>query len=216
MGTYKPGAFGPFKGTIGDVVASKWKGLNVVRNAPAKSSRAATQTQLEQRAKFKLAATFAGRIINFIQLGFRNVKGSVTPFNACVKTILDQAVTGAYPDYKLDYSKIRLTDSPKLDEGIGARAVALPEHKIQVSWEMDLHPNLYSRPTDEAYVLVHNPVLNKFASIWGGVQRADLSATIRVSGQQDSTRVECYLFFASADGTQVSDTSYLGSITVTA
>ena len=58
MGTYNKGILGPFRGIVGPVVGSTFRGKDVMRSRPRKSNRAATALQLQQRAKFRRVTQF--------------------------------------------------------------------------------------------------------------------------------------------------------------
>lgn len=58
MGTFKKGILGGFSGTVGTVVGSTWRGMDVMRSRPKKSGSAPTPEQLLQREKFALAMRF--------------------------------------------------------------------------------------------------------------------------------------------------------------
>ena len=55
MGIIRQGANGGYSGKVGSTVGSSWKGIDYIKALPKKSSKPATQAQLEQQAKFKLA-----------------------------------------------------------------------------------------------------------------------------------------------------------------
>ena len=55
MGIIKGGILGGFSNKTGAVIGAYWRTLNVMRGLPRKSSKAATQLQLDQQAKFTLA-----------------------------------------------------------------------------------------------------------------------------------------------------------------
>lgn len=216
MGTYKPGVFGPFNGAVGDVVATKWKGLNVVKNFPAKSKKAPVLTQLEQRGKFSVVTRFLGRASNFISIGYKPVSGAVSPMNIAVRYHLKNAVTGSYPNYILDYTKVRLSKS--IDMNLTLKPLATPamEQTLKISWMIDTKASSGTQLTDHAYILIYNPAKESFLKSWDGVLRSDLSIDIPVPHEYVGDIVHSWIFFASKDGKFISDTSYLGAKTIIA
>ncbi|WP_316819811.1 DUF6266 family protein [Pedobacter gandavensis] len=216
MGTYKPGAFGPFNGRIGDVVASRWKGLNVVKNRPAKSTKPATANQLDQRARFGLVTGFTSKAADLIAIGFRNLDGKVTAGNILAKEMMKSAILGVYPDYELDFPGISLSQDGKLDLGAKLKVQALAEQTVEVSWVSGAMPTKVADVTDGVHILLYNSDKNKIIQSAEGLVRGDNRVTIYVPGSFIGDKVHCYLFFASSKNKEVSPTAYLGVLTVLA
>lgn len=215
MGTYKPGAFGPFNGKIGDVVASRWKTINVVKNFPAKSKKPKTELQLNQTSQFSLVTNFLKKAAGLISVGYGGVKGSVTPMNAALKYHLAEAITGVYPNHQLDYSKVNLSlQDSKMDHTHSPVAEALANIVVKISWKIDANANKSTLPTDKAYILLYNPAKKNSVSLSGNMLRSALSAEVPVPSFYLGDVLHCWLFFASADGKIVSETSYLKTVTV--
>ncbi|MCX2453388.1 DUF6266 family protein [Pedobacter sp. PLR] len=216
MGTYKPGVFGPFNGRVGDVVAAKWKDVNVVKNRPAKSKKPATVTQIDQRARFGLGTTFAGKAAEMIAIGFRGMAGNVTPTNIVAKQLLKDCITGTYPNYVLDYPKISLSKDGNLDLGSKLSVQVLPEQTVQVSWVMDTKPGKVTDATDKVYILLYNADKHKSIKSGDGLVRGDSPVNLYVPGSFIGDKVHCWLFFASVKNKEVSATAYLGVVTILA
>lgn len=216
MGTYKPGAFGPFNGRIGDVVAARWKEINVVKNRPAKSSKPATATQLDQRSRFGLVTGFAGKVADMIAVGFRQMSGNFTPTNVLTKAMMKSSITGIYPDYKLDYANISLSKDGNLDLGKNLTVQVLPGQTVQVSWVLDTMPGKLPEVTDKAYIVLYNSDKHKVIKSWDGLVRGDTPITMYVPGSFVGDEVHCWLFFASVKSKEVSPTAYLGVVTILA
>ncbi|MBB2149917.1 DUF6266 family protein [Pedobacter gandavensis] len=216
MGTYKPGVFGPFNGRVGDVVAARWKDLNVVKNRPAKSTKPATLTQKDQRARFGLGTTFAGKAADMIAIGFRGMAGNVTPTNIVAKQLLKDCITGTYPDYVLDYPNISLSKDGNLDLGTKLAVQVLAEQTVQVSWVMDTKPGKLTDATDEVYILLYNSDKHRVIKSGAGLVRGDSPVTMYVPGSFIGDQVHCWLFFASVKNKEVSPTAYLGVVTILA
>lgn len=216
MGTYKPGVFGPFNGRVGDVVAARWKDINVVKNRPAKSSKPATLTQKDQRARFGLGTTFAGKAAEMIAVGFRGVGGNVTPSNIVAQQLLKDCITGTYPDYLLDYPKISLSKDGNLNIGKKLSVQVLPEQIVQVSWVLDTMPGKETDAADQVYILLYNADKHKAIKSGVGLVRGDSPVTIYVPATFIGDQVHCWLFFASVKNKEVSATTYVGVVTILA
>ncbi len=58
MGKLVNGILGGFRGTIGPVVGTQWKGIEVMRSRPPRKRRKSTEAQLKQMAKLSLMTQF--------------------------------------------------------------------------------------------------------------------------------------------------------------
>src|SRR5690606_6978820 len=78
---------------------------------PSSSEKAPTQRQREQRARFGLVARFLQPIRVLLDLGFADkTRGkSVTGYNVAIGYTLRNAVTGTFPDYSVDYTRLLIS-----------------------------------------------------------------------------------------------------------
>ena len=58
MATFRKGILGSFSGTVGPVVGATYRGQDVLRSRPRKSTKPATDLQMMQRRKFGKAVQF--------------------------------------------------------------------------------------------------------------------------------------------------------------
>lgn len=216
MGVYHPGVFGPFSGKVGSVVAANLNGINVVRNLGRKSSKAASTKQVQQTGMFGFAGGFLSPLIDILNIGYGTSQGVTSAWNRALKYNLAKAVMGVSPDYELIYPKVRLSVYKNLPETLKPTAVAGEEQTINLTWQLD--PRLSSTPTatDVLYAVFYNPEQHRSILIAGGIVRADVSATVYVPQTFVGAKVHSWIFFTSADGTKVSDTAYLGEVTILA
>ena len=115
MATYSKGANGAFSGKVGSVIGSSWRSVDYLRGLPKKSSKASTEPQLAQRTRFALAARYLSPIKDILNIGFKDKQlNKITGYNAAVKIFLNQAVTGDYPDFVIDFSKVVLSKEGQL------------------------------------------------------------------------------------------------------
>jgi len=215
MGTYNPGVFGTFNGKVGSVVASKWKGIKVVKNYPEKSSKPKSEPQLSQTSQFGLVGSFLKKASSLISVGYQGVSGAVTPWNIALKYHLKEAITGTYPNFQLNYEMVRLSlDGSLMNYAPDAKAVALAGAIVKVSWKMEVTANKSMQPTDKAYILLYNPAKKNTMSVTGNVLRSGLTIDLPMPSYFTGDVLYGWLFFTSANGKIVSETQYLGSVTI--
>lgn len=214
MAIYRTGALGSLSGTIGYITTSKWKKLNVARNKPVKPTGPPSKMQQAHREKFGMVNSFLGGISKVIAIGYRPRKGSKIPINIAVKTFMEQSVTGAYPNYKLDYPNLRLTRSyAQIDFTTAPSIEAKAGNRIRISWALDPCPPIYTKPSDSAYIVLYSEDLKRFV-VFTGIPRKSLGIEKTLPCMFIGQKVHCWMFFASVDEKLVSPTDYLGEVTL--
>lgn len=211
MGKIKKGILGSFSGKVGTVVGAVWNGIGYMRSLPSSVTNPNTEKQQSQRSRFSLVLAFLKAITAFIREGYKLYASGKTAFNAAMSYIVQNAISGEYPDFSLDYSAIlvargSLTAAQDAAADISADAAAF-------SW-VDNSGTGTAAADDVAMLLVFD--IDRTEAIYstaGGV-RSDASASLSLPSYWAGETVEAYLAFQSADGTAVSNSSYLGEFTV--
>ena len=107
MATLRKGILGGFSGKVGGVVGSTWKGKQVLRSLPAPRKTGPSPAQLEQQARFTLLVSFIRPVTPILNKAFEKSNLNMSAFNKALSNNQD-AVTGNYPDFKIDYTKVIL------------------------------------------------------------------------------------------------------------
>jgi len=217
MAIVTPGRVGRFNGKIGDVVVAKYRDLIVGRSVPSKSTKPPTKKQLDQQMKFKVVNSFFGKMAKVTSKRYLS-NGSLGGLNAAVRDHIETALTGIYPNYQLDYTKVMLTkgngellavSNPTLNALVGAQ--------VEVSWEMRIKPGQVLDlvdPKDRVSIILHNVTKGKNILYFDTAERNALTYTADLPWSFVGDQVHAYLFFTSVDEQHVSDSEYVGSFTV--
>jgi Family of unknown function (DUF6266) len=107
MATLRKGILGGFSGKVGGVVGSTWKGKQVLKSLPSPRKTGSSTAQLEQQAKFTQLVNFLKPITSILTKAFEKSNLPMTAFNKAMSNN-QNAVTGIYPDFKIDYTKVIL------------------------------------------------------------------------------------------------------------
>jgi len=214
MGTFKPGPMGVVKGLIDTIVASKWKDTFVVKGRPSKSNKPATLQQADQRIRFALVTTLLKRIGSTISVGYQDAGKNLTPMNAASRYHLANAVTGIYPDYLFDFTKLKLTNGfeESLDIAWLVKLTAEAGAVVKVEWELKSHPGKTSSITDRLTLLFYNVEEDSFITLEGAAARSELTRAEELPAPYAGDNLHCWAFFVSADGKRVSKSQYLGMV----
>lgn len=104
MGKISQGVLGGFSGKVGNVVGGTWKGIDYMRIKPANVSNPRTAGQVDQRSKFTITLRFLQTMTDFLRVGFKLYANKMTQFNAAMSYNLNNAITGTYPNFSVDYA----------------------------------------------------------------------------------------------------------------
>lgn len=211
MGTIKQGILGGFSGKVGTVVGSSWKGISYMRGLAQSVRNPRSAKQVAQRDKFTLALSFIRPIQSFIQVGYKTYATHQSAFNAAMSYILKNAITGTYPDHRIDYAKVMVSRGP-LELPTNIQTIDT-ENEISVTW-LDNSGFGKALDTDFAMLLVFNPAKDEVIYSMNSSCRGDEGLSLNHPADWSGDTVHIYLAFVSEDGTLVSDSEYVGSETI--
>lgn len=211
MGTIRNGANGGFSGKAGSVIGSSWKDIDYIKGLPRKSSKPATQLQLEQQAKFALAVKTLQPITVLLNEGYGGSKTTkASGYNLALQSLLSNAITGIYPDYAIDYRKMRISKGNLIKPS--EIALAMDAAGLQISWSV-LVSRFGAFADDELTALIYNPAKNIYLPAEGAT-RAEGALTVPLPGDFTGDTVHVFLFFTSRDSAKRSESAYAGQIVV--
>jgi len=210
MGTIRNGANGGFKGKAGSIIGSSWKSINYIKGLYKKRTKPATEEQLMQQAKFARITAFLFPIKALLRIGFGLKKADTnTAMNIAMKANINRAVTGTYPDYSLDYSKIKLSEGGLFSAG--SETVSLTDDVLTVSWNTKVN-RISGNADDAVYILVYHPGTEQFLTTDELPERADGVATIDIPSHFSSGEGHVWIFCAERKANEVSKSIYLGTV----
>jgi hypothetical protein len=131
-------------------------------------------------------------------------------YNAGVRDLLNNAITGESPNYRIDYPKV-LVSRGRL-HGESNSAVKAEASQVIFTWSYEADPEIAAN--DKALLVVYCEALNQCLFTLKGADRSTGTASIaaaRFKGQE----VHTWLAFISADGTKTSPSKYTGVVTIT-
>lgn len=212
MGKISQGILGGVSGKVGNVIGGNWKGIDYIRIKPSSVANPRTDGQVMQRNKFTVTLEFLQAVKPFVKAGYRNLANKKTEFNAAMSYILNNAITGIDPDFVVDYNAALLSRGG-LSTPLSPTADASVSGVVTFTWG-DNSTETNASATDKVMLLVYNPVKKESVSIVGnGATRVDGSLSIPLPSTYAGDAIELFIAFMSADGTQLSNSNYLGSQT---
>ena len=208
MGTIKRGILGGFSGKVGNVVGSSWKGIAFMRALPLHVKNPRTLAQRTQRSRFAIALAAIQPLQPIIKTGWHLRANEKSAFNAAMSYTVNNAISGAYPNFSVDYSKI-LISAGSLTGAVNCATDGYEKLKSNVLWA-DNSAQGSAQPDDIAIIAILNPAKSEIATPAQNILRAEISVTIQLPGHWDGDNVHVYLGFISADTKDVANSIYLG------
>ncbi len=197
MATLFQGILGGFSGTVGTVIGSgNRKGKDIIRAKSKKPRTNSTEGQINQQSKFGLVTAFLRKLNFLLKIGFKGIAGDeMSSYNYACKVALNEAITGASPDFELDYSKVKLS-SGQLSMPTGMAAV-LGNEKVTFHWD-DNAANSKGATTDKAVMVVYNATNTELTYSLGEFTRVSKTGDLSLPYTEVGDRLLFYLFFQSA------------------
>ncbi len=212
MGKISQGVLGGFSGKVGNVVGGTWKGIDYMRIKPANVTNPRTEGQVDQRSKFSTVLRFLQPMTDFLRVGFKLYANKMTQFNAAMSYNLNNAITGAYPNFMVDYASALVTRG-NLSGAANGAASSPSAGDVQITWD-DNSGSGSAQATDKALIVLLNTTRKEAVFTIAGPARSAGTETISVPSEYTGEDVEVFLGFISEDGSKVANSSYLGSVAV--
>ena len=209
MGKIPQGILGSLSGKVGSIIGGSWKGIDYIRIKPASVANPRTEGQVNQRNKFTITLEYLQATKDFIKIGYKSFATKKTEFNAAMSYVLNNAVGGIAPNFTIDYS-LALLSRGGLSGVLNGTTDLTNAGQVSFGWG-DNSAEGNANATDRAMVLVYNPSKKESISILDGADRTVGSQVVTIPGTYAGDTVELFMAFVSADGTQVSNSVYLGS-----
>jgi len=212
MGKFLKGINGAFSGKVGSNIGSRWRSVDYMRSLPRPSNKPATVGQLAQRAKFGLAVAFLSPIKDLLNIGYSDLQqAKATGYNVALKSFLQNAITGDYPDLEIAYENV-LFSRGKLSPLYGLTLAESNPGEATLTWIPKMN-RFTAFADDEVIVLVYNK--NKaFFDILEETTRADGSLNLELPTVFSGDDLAVWVILAHREGSVTSNSQYAGSITV--
>jgi hypothetical protein len=212
MGRISQRVLGGFSGKIGNVVGSSWKRIDYMRIKPSSVVNPRTVDQVDQRTKFTAALQFLQPLKDFVKVGYKSYANKMTEFNSEMSYTLANAITVVSPDFLVDFSCALLSRGSLLG-ALNPLASSTVEGSVSVTWD-DNTFNGTTAANDKSLIALYNTTKGESIFTLDGATMSVGSQNLVVPANYTGNDLEAYISFQSADGTYVSNSIYIGSVTV--
>jgi hypothetical protein len=210
MATFEKGILGGFSGKVGTVIGGNWKGIDYMRSKANKRTFIPSQKQLEQQLKFALVMRFLQPMSRLLEISFNDFAIQKTGINSAFSYNYSNAITGAFPDYSIDFSNA-LISRGNLPNVLGPSVVSGAGSIL--TWVWTDNNSSDTLPTDQAILVAYCPAMRQAIFTTNGGNRSDLTADLNLLTFTGKA-VETYIGFISADGKSVAVSIFTGEVTV--
>ena len=205
----KEGPYG-LRGSTGNLTHRYVKGEKIVskkKETPSKRTqkRRTTIAQLKQRARFKVANAFAKEMKELFNLSFETIGYQIGKCQA-ISYLTTTAITGEYPDYKIDFSRALVARGRALPaQGATAR---IEDDSIIFNWEDN--SNNAATGADQAILVAWCPEDDwGYFTLTGGERRSG-NGSLKVGGRK-GLEYHTWISFMKKNG-QAADSVYTGML----
>ena len=198
-----------FIGRVGNTVTYLLNG-QIVKRTIGKCSKEATIPQLSARQKTKIITGFLKPVKEFTNIGFEfeaRLVQKQSAYNIATSYNWLNALTGEYPDQKIDFSKVLLSRGKM--PATTHIDVKFADNRITFKWDETI-VNERMKGTDRVMLLAYLPQENRAISLIGGAERLEGSEHLIIPECKEGVHMETYISFLSADYKSISNSVYCG------
>jgi len=211
MGTINKGILGGFSGKVGTVIGGTWKGITYMRSIGTNRNLNPSEKQLAQQLKFALAMRFVQPMAGLLDISFRDFAIKMTGINNAFAYVLDNAITGVYPTFDIDYS-VALVSRGNLPNVLGPTVTSGAGSVLTFSWTDNSGVGI-AKATDQAILVAYCPVQRQAIFTTAGGMRSDLTGELNLL-PFSGLAVETWIGFISESGGIVAASIFTGEVTV--
>ena len=202
MALFKSTTFGKISGKHGPAVAALFKNGTNILKVFRKASNPDTPRQKNQRSKFG----FVVKELNCMRSVFTITFDGQYGINRVVSMAMKTSLTGEYPDFKLDYSKIIISEGT-LNKTAQVRLEQVGGSTVKIDWNAE--ELLGRNPADNVNLVFLNQtsksVILKQNVALSGAGSAEVDLPVNWLDKE----LHSWIYFTSPNGIQYSTSQYI-------
>ncbi|WP_413511760.1 DUF6266 family protein [Myroides odoratus] len=209
MAEIKKGLLGPITGKVGPVVGLQYRGKNILRAAPKKSTKQASPKQIQQRNKLILVVQFLKDIRTFINAHYPNqiINGSSkVGYDQIRSTLMKEGGVWGNDLLYIQIEKV-VVSMGSLPPAAIKKIAFLKNRKIKIQWDPLIFSGLNSSD-DTLTVLMYNENLNQFEQSETIGKREDKYSTLVIPQHWEYGKIHFWSVWSTADKTMHSTSLY--------
>ncbi len=202
MARFTSSTFGKISGKHGTAVAAVRKdGLCILKEYRV-ASNPNTAGQKSQRGKFG----FVMKEINCLRSVFTRNFGGQYGINKVVSMAMKVALTGNYPDFSLDFSKLPLS-AGSLNNTLEVFVKRVDLQTLQFTWNPDSLIN--GSPNDKVCFVLLNSRTKFVLERYDRALRSDAKVQLQIPEGWNDSDIQAWIYFSSFDGKSNSPSQHI-------
>ena len=197
-------------GRIGNLVYFTRRGKQYVRALPKKRSRKISKLQMIHREHFRLVTQCLSGFTPLFNIGFQHPREKMTAYNYAVSYACKHALTGKFPDTRLDFSKMLFTCGP-LSQAYQPKAESMGHESIRFSWQYKNWGPYHGNDRAVLIAVCEDPLVFFFTH--AQVPRISELGFLHTPGMTGK-KLHTYIGFVNASGKKAADSVYTGELTL--
>ncbi len=210
MANFNKGILGPFRGKVGTIVGSSWKGIDYMRSLP-KAGGKKSEAQLMQQLKFRLAVGFIKSMASLVKQSFIGLSKEMSAFNSAVSYLLKHAIAGTAPNFSISYADV-LISRGELPNVLQPVVVATAASGADFKWISNAGTGI-AHADDRVILLAYEPETNTTVYSDHAAIRSTEQAALDLSAFH-GRKVHTYIGLLSDNGKEVANSIYTGEVVV--
>lgn len=211
MGTFKKGILGGFRGKVGSVVGSRWRGKYVMRSVPEFDDRPPSEAQVKVRAKFGLVAHFLNPLKPIVGKYFGKKQKDKSPFNLATSYHLKKAVIEVGNEFVIDYPMVLISKGDL--SGLQSPVLTAPSANML---QLDFTDNTgqgFAKADDQLLVVLYVANLDEYQLLTPAGKREETAVNLPIPQYWSGQEITAWATFVDAEGKRAATSSYLGEVT---
>ena len=202
MARFTSSTFGKISGKHGTAVAAVRKdGLCILKEYRV-ASNPNTAGQKNQRGKFG----FVMKELNCLRSVFTQNFGGQYGINKVVAIAMKTAISGEFPDFKLDYSKLIIANG-NLYSTSHVSLEKVSGKLVRVNWYPELLEDAV--PNDKVHIVLLNSKTKFVKLSYDCAFRSEGKIDIEVPSGWVESDLHAWIYFKSAEGNRLSESQYI-------
>lgn len=210
MAKYKKGILGSFRGTVGTVVGSVWRGINYMRSIADSRKDSNTPAQAVLRAKFAKVTAFHKSMKDLLEIGYKESAIYMTGANSALAYTLKSAITGVYPNFTIAYNMVKVSNG-SLPNAVAPATAPGAAGIINYTWTNNSGIGI-AFDTDKSLLVAYCEELNQTVYACGAVRSAG-TGTLNVPAFSGKP-VQTWISFVSANNRNIATSLFTGQVNV--
>ena len=209
----KVSVLGDVRGKVGYIVMLNMLGQSIVRSIPKEKRKATSKKLIEENDIFRMVMQFfKGVTKGVFKEGYQVLKNSyMSPYNAAISYHRLNTVTALNGDFGMDLTRLKFS-SPirRTQTGWHPELIRITANEVLAKWALNPCPLKTTQLNDKATLIFYDKKIHNFMVKYS--VRAALSYQLILPRVMTGDEIFCWMFFTSADGKLVSETTYLGVV----